>query len=131
MPAMPTADVLAPLLRGDLDTVSFVRDYVELRIDYNLLRCMTRPIVRTGRGDIRFPEPGSRDALCALIDSAVSQVAATDDAIELLMDSGDTLVLPLGEASRTLPDGRVLPEAVHLVPADERGRLDTAKMVVW
>jgi hypothetical protein len=41
-------DPLALLLRGDLDTVSFVRDYVEFRIDYNVLRCMTDPIVQAG-----------------------------------------------------------------------------------
>jgi hypothetical protein len=123
---------LSPLLRGDLDTVSIVRDYVEVRIPYNVLRCMTAPIVRTESGDCRFPEPGSRDALCSLIDSSVTRVQVKDgDAIELDMDSGETLVFPLDEDSRTLPDGRVLPEAVHLVPADTRGRLDGAKMVIW
>jgi hypothetical protein len=45
---MVREDALTPLLRGDLDTVSFVRDYVEFRIDYNVLRCMTGPIVRAG-----------------------------------------------------------------------------------
>lgn len=123
--------ILAPLMRGDLNTVSFVRDYVEVRIDYNIVRCMTGPIVRTASGDFRFPQPGSRDALCGLIDAVVNRVEVSDDAIELHMDSGDVLVLPLDEKSRTLPDGRVLPEAVHFVPADARGRLDTAKMAIW
>lgn len=92
---------------------------------------MTGPVVRTGAGDFRFPSPGSRDALCGLINGVVERVQAGDDAIELHMDSGQTLVLPLDQASRTLPDGQVIPEAVHLVPADERGLLDTARMVIW
>jgi hypothetical protein len=126
-----TPGPLALLLHGDLDTVSFVRDYVEVRIDCNVLRCMTGPLVRTVTGDFRFPEPGSRDALCGLIDGAVTRAEVTADAIELDLDSGQALVLPLDEKSRTLPDGRVMPEAVHLVPADERGRPDVAKMMIW
>ena len=128
---MPDEAILALLMRGDLDTISFVRDYVEVRIDYNIVRCMTGPIVRTESGDRRFPEPGSRDALCGLIDGAVKEVEVSDDAIELHMDSGEALVLPLDEKSRTLADGRVVAEAVHLVPADERGRLDVTRMATW
>jgi len=37
------------------------------------------------------------------------------------MSSGELSVLPLDEKRRTLPDGRVLPEVVHSVPADDRG----------
>lgn len=123
--------ILAPLMRGDVDTISFVRDYVEVRIDYNIVRCMTGPIVRSVSGDYRFPEPGSRDALCGLIDRVVKHVEVSDDAIELHMDSGEALVLPLDEKSRTLPDGRVVPEAVHFVPADQNGRLDVTRMAIW
>jgi hypothetical protein len=78
---------LAPLVRGDLDTVSFVRDYVEVRMDYNIVRCMTGPIVRSASGDYRFPESGLRDVLCGLIDSVITRVEINDDAIELHMDS--------------------------------------------
>jgi len=122
---------LAPLLNGDLDMVSFVRDYVEVRIDYNVLRCMTGPIVQTDADTVRFPDHGSRDALCGLIGGVVLDIDITADAIELSMDSGRRLVLPLDETSRTLPDGRIMPEAVHFVPADERGRLEVARMVIW
>jgi hypothetical protein len=47
------------------------------------------------------------------------------------MDLERTLILPLDEKSRTLPDGRVLPAAVHLMIADERGSLDMARIVIW
>lgn len=128
---MPDETDLVPLLRGDLDTVSFVRDYVELRVDYNIVRCMTGPIVRVADGEVRFPDPGSRDALCGLIGSDVISAQVNDDAIELVMSSGPTLVLPLDLASRALSDGRVIPEAVHLVPADPRGELDVGRMIIW
>ena len=118
---------LTLLLRGDLDTASFVRDYVEFRIDYSVLRCMTGPIVRIGGNEWRFPDPGSRDALCGLIGGIVKEVEVTDAAIELRMDLERTLILPLDAKSRALPDGQVSPEAVHLVPADERGSLDVAR----
>ena len=128
---VPDEAILAPLLRGELDTVSFVRDYVEVRIDYNIVRCMTRPIVRTPNGDFRFPEPGSRDALCGLIDSAVHASGRQRRRHRASHGLRAETRLPLDEASRTLPGGKVSPEAVHFVPADERGRLDVAKMAFW
>ena len=128
---MTISGSLASLLNGELDTVSFVRDYVEVRIEYKVLRCMTGPVVQTDADTVRFPDPGSRDALCGLIRGVVLDIDITADAIALSMNSGQRLVLPLDEASGTLPDGRVTPEAVDFVPADERGRLEVARMVIW
>ena len=66
---MEAHDALRRLVGGDLDTVSFVRDYVEFRVDYNVLRALTPPQIRLPDGQShRFPDAGSRDALCALID---------------------------------------------------------------
>jgi hypothetical protein len=79
----------------------------------------------------RFPESGSRDALCELIDSNVVTTTVWADRLELRTDRTQILELPLGFHSRTLPDGRALPEVVHLVPADRRGVLDTARMFIW
>jgi hypothetical protein len=59
---MQDVDICDALSGGDLDTVAFVRDYVELRIDYNILRCMTGPIVTSNGREVRFPNEGSRDA---------------------------------------------------------------------
>ena len=58
---MDDQDALDLLLGGHLDTVSFVMDYVEFRVSYNILRCMTGPIVERENAVHRFPEPGSRD----------------------------------------------------------------------
>lgn len=128
---METPDDLAALVGGHLDTVSFVMDYVEFRINYSVLRCVTRPIVRVDAGEYRFPDLGSRDALCQLIDAIVAAAELHEDRVELRTSSGHTLVLPLDEESRRLPDGFVDPEAVHLVPADDHGRLIISRMLIW
>jgi hypothetical protein len=125
-------DLPAPLVGGHLDTVSFVMDYVEFRVNYNILRCMTGPIVRLDSGEYRFPERGSRDALCELIDTVVTVAELHDaDRIELRTSKGQTLLLPLDTESMTpAPEGLFL-EAVHLVPADRSGRPLGDQMRIW
>ena len=60
---------------------------------------------------LRFPEPGSRDALCELIDTTVVSAAEVDQRIEVRTDAGHVLTIPLsGDAGG--------PEFAHLVPAD-------------
>jgi hypothetical protein len=123
---------LAILVGGHLDTVSFVMDYVEFRINYNVLRAVSDPAVQLPDGSLhRFPRPGSRDALCTLIDSTVARAAEVGSRgtghhrIELETDRGHMLTIPLDFESR------VGPEAAHLVPADERGQLVVEDMWVW
>jgi hypothetical protein len=130
--AMPDASYLESLVGGHLDTVSFVMGYVEFRIDYSILRALTNPIVQGVDGQIsRFPEPGSRDALCRLIDSTVVAASEKGDReadnlrIEIETDGRQTLVIPLDSRSLRGVEG------AHLVPADERGHLDVAKMAIW
>lgn len=120
------------MLRGHLDTVSFVMDYVEFRIDYNVLRVMTGPIVELADGRRgRFPEGGSRDLLCDLIDSEVVAAdeighdSSPDHRIEVRTREGHLLIVPLDLVSMGGYEG------AHLVPADATGRLDGAGMVVW
>jgi hypothetical protein len=127
-----TGDDPLLVLRGHFDTVSFVMDYVEFRIDYNILRVMTGPIVELADGRRgRFPEPGSRDLLCELIDSEVIsavEIGAEDPKthrVEVRTSNGDLLVVPLDAQSRAGYEG------AHLVPADESGRLDTGGTIIW
>ena len=40
---MSEENSLGTLVGGELDTVSFGRDYVELRIDYSIVRALTDP----------------------------------------------------------------------------------------
>jgi len=129
---MEADDALRRLVGGELDTVSFVRDYVEFRVDYNVLRALTPPQLRLPDGrSHRFPDAGSRDALCTLIDSSVVDACergsedADDLRIEVRTDAGHLLTIPLDSTSRAGV------EAAHLVPADERGRLDVPGMWIW
>ena len=51
--------------------------------------------ISTPGGRYTYPDSGSRDALCALLDSRVVRVrAVAGDRIEILNDNGDTLVIP-------------------------------------
>ena len=63
-------------LRGqELSGVAFVRDYVEFHFDGPVLRAFVGPdLVRAQAPDLRFPDSGSRDALCALIGNTVREV---------------------------------------------------------
>jgi hypothetical protein len=121
-------DGLSRLIAGHLDTVSFVMDYVEFRIDYNILRALNPPRVELQDGTIAlFPEQGSRDALCRLIDTEVAEarVVRGDEPprIEVRTSRGDVLSISLDDADS--------PESAHLVPADEQGELLVEHMYIW
>jgi len=78
-----------------------------------------------------FPDAGSRDALCRLIDSHVvtakeiGEAADHDRRLEFQTDVGDILVIPLDWAASTARKG------AHLVPADAAGRLTAEQMFIW
>lgn len=119
---------LAPLVGGHLDTVSFVMDYVEFRIGYHCYRALRPPRVELHDGyAAQFPEPGSRDALCRLIDTTV--ISARElrhegtERIEIRTDSGDLLSVDIG--------GYTDAECAHLVPADAQGQLLVSDMYIW
>lgn len=88
-------EALSILVDGHLDTVSFVMDYVEFRIGYSVLRALVPPAVRLHDGtEARFPEQGSRDALCRLIDTEVAGAAQTGaERLEVRTGRGDLLVI--------------------------------------
>jgi len=114
------------LVGEQLNTVAFVMDYVEFKFNGPVLRALTHPIIEVGGVRLRFPEPGSRDALCSLIGSEVASVEiADDDRIELRLASDRTLTIPLDRESR------MGLEAAHYVPAAEDGSLRVADMLIW
>ena len=117
---------LSVLVGGHLDTVSFVMDYVEFRIGYGILRAHAGPRVELHDETVaQFPDPGSRDALCRLIDSTVVSAREADGAmrIEVWTDRGDLLVIDGNEYPH--------PEFAQLVPANERGKLEVSQMYIW
>lgn len=102
---------LERLVGEEVNGVCFIMDYVELHFNGPILRALTAPVIRTEQGQWLFPASGSRDALCGLVGKTVASVVA-QDAISLrcAFESGESLTIPLDEASRTGP------EAAHFVP---------------
>lgn len=114
------------LVGEQLDTVAFVMDYVEFKFNGPVLRALTNPVVEGDGLRLRFPEPGSRDALCSLIGSEVAAVTVSDDdRIELELHGDRRLTIPLDQESR------LGVEAAHYVPAARDGALRTADMRIW
>lgn len=121
-----TAGPLDQLIGQELDTVSFVRDYVELRIDYSILRALTSPTGIVGGMRWQLSEDGSADLLRKYIGKTVSAAELVEgERISIVFDSGDRIDVSLR------PNDRVGPEAAHFVPAGADGSLDTASMWVW
>jgi hypothetical protein len=102
---------LAMLIGEEVSAVSFVTSYVEFIFNGPVLRAIAWPTLRAANQTYTFPEPGSRDALCALIGQVVRSVENRDgNLIRLSFASGDELTIPLDEAS--LASG----EGAHFVP---------------
>jgi hypothetical protein len=114
------------LVGEELNAVAFVMDYVEFHFNGPVLRALADPAIESNGVRQRFPEPGSRDALCALIGTEVERVDVREgDCIELWTNVGHTLTIPLDEGSR------IGSEAAHFVPSDSAGRLRVGEMLVW
>jgi hypothetical protein len=62
------------LVAEQLNAVSFVMDYVEFHFNGPVLRALSSPVLDYHGRRVRFPEPGSRDALCSLIGTEVAAV---------------------------------------------------------
>ncbi|MEV7012197.1 hypothetical protein [Streptosporangium sp. NPDC051022] len=114
------------LVGKELYTVAFVRDYVEFHFNEAKLTALTDPRIQKDSQAWVFPQSGSRDALCALIDKTVQAVSLRGDE-HILLDFGDaTLTIPLDEGSR-LPG----PEAAHFFLLSEDGTARIKEMRVW
>ncbi len=93
---------------------NFVRDYIEFYFDGPVLRALSAPILRRGSVETRFPQPGSRDALCDLIgQTAIRLEVRGDQAILITFGDGAEIIIPL-EGSPLAEPGLV--EFAHFVP---------------
>lgn len=100
------------LVGEELNAVCFVMDYVEFHFNGPILRALSNPTLKRGKERHRFPEPGSRDAICSIIGEEVVDIRLDEGvAIELRMSSGHLLEIPLDESRRSGP------EAAHFLPA--------------
>lgn len=99
------------LVGEEVSAVAFVRDYVEFHFDGPILRSLSNPSIAADGIVLRFPEPGSRDALCRVIGSMVDSVDLDEDRVLVLTTRNDCrITIPLDLESRSGP------EAMHFVP---------------
>lgn len=114
------------LVGQEIDTVSFVRDYVELRIDYSILRALTNPMGSVDGIAWSFGQPGAADTMLRYIGRWVDAVEVVEDEYLLLrLDNDGTFRISLRE------EDRVGAEAAHFVPARPDGSLDVSMMSAW
>jgi hypothetical protein len=92
---VPVADSVLPDIDGRrLDAVRFAAASIELSFGGSRLMMSGNPVVLRGGQRYRFPDQGTRDALCALIGDRVERVrAAGSDRIEVTFESGAELVI--------------------------------------
>lgn len=114
------------LVGREISAICFVRDYVEVHFDGPILRCLTDPSGRWGEWGWRFPEGDSMQAMRLYIGLEVTGVELREEEwIALDTTGGHRFIVPLDDESR------VGAEAAHLVPCDERGKLDVGRMWIW
>ena len=86
-----------------------------MRFNGPILRALTDIIVERGRGRHVFPAPGSRDALCELIEAKLESIEINESrAMTLHFDKGRAVIIPL------TTDDKTGPEAAHFVPGENQ-----------
>ncbi|CAN5757657.1 hypothetical protein BH24ACT5_BH24ACT5_11140 [soil metagenome] len=114
------------LLGGELDVVSFVRSYVELRIDYSLVRLLVPPSGVIDGQSWQLTDDTGADMLRRSINRTVFAVDFVDhEHLNLRIDGDATLGVSL-----RWTDGRGI-EALELMLADERGVPDITQWRIW
>ena len=101
---------LSDLVGEEISAVCFVRDYVEFHFDGSILRSLSNPTVFVHGTQHRFPEPGSRDALCRVIGSTVRAMTVVEhQALKLTTTDDCEITVPLDAKNPRWP------EAMHFV----------------
>lgn len=107
------------LVGEQLSAVSFVQDYVELHFEGPVIRAINNPIATINEQLFKFPDIGSRDALCSFISQKVTQVYYKEHVeLTILFSNGGKISVPLDD------DSYRSPESVHWCP-------DDGPMEVW
>ena len=96
---------LAVLVGAPLNEVVFVMDYFQVGFNGPTLTCLAPGRVTLPSGEeFVFPGPGSRDALCGLIEAVLERVDDDGRELRLTFQDGRALVVPLDKASRIGPE---------------------------
>ena len=99
------------LVGMEVSGISFVRDYVEIHFDGPILRCISNLTLESEEWQFTFPESGSRDSLCQLINQTIESIDLDENTmLKAKFSGGYELVVPLDQESRRGP------EAMHFVP---------------
>jgi hypothetical protein len=86
--------VIPDLAGKTLTSVRFLARSIQLDLSGNRIELTGNPLVVCGLQRTRYPDPGSRDALCSLIGDQVQEVrAASSERIEMRFYSGCELVI--------------------------------------
>jgi hypothetical protein len=100
-----TSTRLRDIVGEQLSAVSFVQDYVEFHFDGPVLRVYTQPRIVTVGGEFRFPETGSRDALCSAIADIVQDIEIREhDRIVLHFATNRKITVPIVEEGYAFPE---------------------------
>ena len=102
---------VSDLVGEEISAVCFVRDYVEFHFDGPILRSLLNPIVCHDGVECRFPEAGSRDALCKLIGAVVHCINLQENhALKITMSDNLELIISLDASCGEMS------EVMHFVP---------------
>lgn len=93
-----------------LSAVSFVHDYIELVFFEKIIRVFTAPFLKNKESEYKYPQAGSRDALCSLIGRTVVSINILGgETVELYFSGGEALAIPLSSEDQEII------EAMHYV----------------
>jgi hypothetical protein len=91
----PSAPPFPELTGRRLASVRFLSRTIEMEFGGIVIGIPGNPIVNAGARRYRYPDPGSRDALCSLIGARVERMkASAGDRTELRFDTGWELIIP-------------------------------------
>ncbi len=96
---------LSSLAGEQLSSVIFVADYVQFDFNGPILSAFSPPIVEVQGVRHQFPNQGSRDALCSLIQQFVASARAQDSrSLDVTFDSGARLSISLAPGAYEGPE---------------------------
>ncbi len=107
------------IVQEEMSEVVFIHDYLELRFHGKIIRALAMPTIEIDGRVYQLPFPGSRDALCSLIDhSAVEVIVRDGEQIMIRFENNAVVTIPLHPTADY--DG---PEYAHFL-LDERSPLE-------
>ena len=86
---------LAVIVTKQLSAVVFVMDYIQLVFVASRLTCYNWPTIRNETGEFPPRSQGSRDALCSLLESSVTELELTEEWLLVKFSNGSQIELSL------------------------------------